>query len=480
MFIDKDPPGRLGLRGRVVVSFSLGAGLIGLIVAISVYALSSNYMLGQRERSAERQAATHAVFVRNSLNAPHASAEQLLSAIETPVDTYLLLRQDGRWFSNTPGVSPTDLPAAIGDHTFASDTHSRVTTHTTLRGQPYLAIAIPLDDDGTTLFELAPLIELQATLRVLRLVLGASAAAAACGGAVLGFWASRRVLTPLHQLGKTTAQIAGGDLDSRLPSTGDRELVTIVDSFNMMVESLQQRIERERRFFADVSHELRTPLTTLIASVGVIGRHLDDLPDRSRQALSLIIAELDHLRRLLDDLLALARIDAGLHQDPLEQISLQELISTTLSGSMRSADLLTVAADTTVTCRKKALERAFLNLMDNADRHGGGLERVTLTAETGAAVVFFDDSGPGVPEPDRRRIFERFATGHTSRKTASGTGTGLGLALVAETISAHHGQVTCSESPSGGARFIVTLPTAITEPDPKAPPTPTPSQPSCF
>ena len=111
-------------RRTVLGGMAAGAGLIAMIVAISVYALSSNYMLGQRERSAERQAATHAVFVRHSLNAPYASAEQLLSAIETPVDTYLLLRQGGQWFSNTPGVGPTGLPTAIRDDTLASNPNS--------------------------------------------------------------------------------------------------------------------------------------------------------------------------------------------------------------------------------------------------------------------------------------------------------------------------------------------------------------------
>lgn len=465
MFNDRDPPALLGLRGRLVVSFSLGAGLITLIVALLVFTLSRSYMLEQRERSAQRQALTHAAFVQNSLNTPGASPERVLSALETPIDTYLLLREDGQWFSSpSSGVGPTELPAAITQNASAAgDTSSSVIMHTALRGQPYLAIAVPLKHDGATLFELAPLLEFHATLRVLGLVLGASAVAAACGGAVLGLWASRRVLAPLQQLAGTTALIAGGDLDSRLPATGDRELVTIVDSFNSMVDALQQRLERERRFFADVSHELRTPLTTLIASVGVLGRQRTNLPDRSQQALSLITAEVDHLRQLLDDLLTLARIDAGLHQDPLEQISLQELISTTLAASNRSADLLTVSADATVTGRKKALERAFLNLMNNADRHGGGLDRITLTTEPGKAIILFDDSGPGVPEQDRGRIFERFATGHTSRQATSGTGTGLGLALVAETISAHHGRVKCSDNPSGGARFIVTIPIAATK-----------------
>jgi signal transduction histidine kinase len=447
----------------VVVSFALGAGLITLIVAIGVFTLSRGYILGQRERSAERQARTHAEFIRNSLNSPHASAAALLRSLETPVDTYLLLRWDNQWFSNPPGmITPVELPADLRDDAGNGGSEVSVTTtHMTLRGQPYLAIAVPLNQTGGTLYELAPLLELRATLRILGLVLGASAAAAVCGGAALGFWASRRVLTPLQQLGETTAQIAGGDLDSRLPATGDRELVTIVDSFNLMVDSLQQRIERERRFFADVSHELRTPLTTLIASVGVLERHPHDLPERSQRALILITAELDHMRGLLEDLLALARIDAGLHQDPLEQVSLQKLISSTLAASNRSEDLLVVTTDCLVTCRKKALERAFRNLMDNADRHGGGLERVTVTAESGLALITFDDNGPGVPQVDRERIFERFATGLSTRKATSGSGTGLGLALVAESLAAHQGTVVCSEKPEGGARFVVTIPLAV-------------------
>jgi signal transduction histidine kinase len=459
MFIAKNRPGRLGLRGRVIVSFAVGAGLITLIVAVSVFVVSRSYLLGQRERSAERQALTHAVFVRNSLDSGLTYPGSLLSALETPVDTYLLLWWDNQWFSSSAGISPTELPADVRDATVEGNLDSTTTTHVTLRGQPYLAIAIPLNQDGATLFELAPLLELQATLRILGVVLGAGAAAAVCGGAIVGFWASRRVLTPLHQLGTTTAQIASGNLEIRLPPTGDRELVTIVDSFNVMVDSLQKRIERERRFFADVSHELRTPLTTLIASVGVLGRHADDMSGRSKQALALITAEVDHLRGLLDDLLALARIDAGLHQDPLEQVSLQELLATTLAASNRPDSLLTVTADTTITCRKKALERAFVNLMDNADRHGDGLQQITLTTEANTAFIYFDDHGPGVPEEDRRRIFERFATGHATRNAASGTGTGLGLALVAETISAHYGDVLCTDNPHGGARFVVALPT---------------------
>ncbi|WP_369028853.1 histidine kinase dimerization/phospho-acceptor domain-containing protein, partial [Nocardia farcinica] len=94
--------------------------------------------------------------------------------------------------------------------------------------------------------------------------------------------------------------------------------------FNRMVDSLQRRIDREHRLFGDVSHELRTPLTTLTASVEVLNRHRDDLPERSRRALALVTAEVDHLRRLLDDLLALARVEAGMHHGDADPLSVAE------------------------------------------------------------------------------------------------------------------------------------------------------------
>ena len=258
--------------------------------------------------------------------------------------------------------------------------------------------------------------ELQSTLRILSTVIVACAVAVTLGGAAIGLWASRAVLRPLHQLAGVTTRIAGGELDTRLSDTDDRDLVTIVASFNSMVDSLQQRIERERRFFGDVSHELRTPLTTLVTGVEVLRRHEADLPERSRRALDLVAAELNHLRRLLDDLLALAKIEAGLQQDQPEPVSVSEILTHTLAHSGRPIALLTVDGDATISGRKLALERAFVNLMDNADQHGQGLIGITVQRQGSSAVVIVDDAGPGVPVQHRGRIFERFATAGSSQR----------------------------------------------------------------
>ncbi|WP_245720163.1 sensor histidine kinase [Nocardia uniformis] len=252
---------------------------------------------------------------------------------------------------------------------------------------------------------------------VLPLIIGVLAAAAA--GAAVGVWASRRAYAPL-------------------------------------VESLRRRVERERRLVGDISHELRTPVTTLVTSVGVLRRYESDLPERSRRALGLVADEVDHLRRTLDDMLELARLEAGVHRGDTEPLSVGALLIHTITGRGQRADLLTVVRDSAVRGRKLELERALANLLDNAVRHGGGVVAVTLRRVGSVAVIDVDDAGPGVPEADRERIFDRFATGRTGRRAASGTG--IGLALVSETVAAHGGRVECSERPGGGARFSIRLP----------------------
>ncbi|MFI7002266.1 ATP-binding protein [Nocardia sp. NPDC050175] len=298
--------------------------------------------------------------------------------------------------------------------------------------------------------------DLQSNLNLLRNVLIGCAVVVTLIGAAVGWWASRRVLKPLHQLAGTAAEIASGDLDLRLSATKDQDLATTVESFNSMVDSLQRRIEREHRLFGDVSHELRTPLTTLMASVDVLNRHSADLPERSQRALGLVTVEVDHLRRLLDDLLALARVEAGMHRGDMEPLSVRDLLTHTLAERRYAPELLTIADDVVVRGRKLELERAVGNLLRNADLHGGGVVAVTADRQGGDAVIVVDDAGPGVPALDRVRIFERFATARSGRRSA--TGTGIGLALVSETVAKHGGQVECADRPGGGARFVVTLP----------------------
>jgi signal transduction histidine kinase len=306
-------------------------------------------------------------------------------------------------------------------------------------------------------YEVAPLLELDGTLRLLSSILGGGALLATTAGALLGAWASRSVVTPLNRVAVTAASIAGGELSSRLPATEDPELATIVGSFNSMVDTLQQRINRDARLAADVSHELRSPLTTLVGSVDLLNARRDELPARSRRVLDLVTADLERFRRLLDDLLELARADAGLDR-PTAVVELDQLLRQVLGEVGHETSMLKAPVGVRVVADKPRLSRLFRNLFENADTHGGGLTGVEVTRAEDAILVSVDDSGPGIRPEDRERMFERFATGATKRGSSSGTG--LGLALVAETATAHGGAVWCTTSPTGGARFVVRLPEA--------------------
>jgi signal transduction histidine kinase len=323
---------------------------------------------------------------------------------------------------------------------------------------PRLVVGVPVAGADAEFYELAPLTELQQVLRTLTAVLAAGALAATAAGAAFGGWASRRAVQPLEQVAAAATQIAGGELQTRLPATEDPDLVGIVASFNSMVDALAVRIERDARFVGDVSHELRSPLTTLVTSVEVLGTRRDELSPRAQQALAMVERELARFRRTLDDLLQLARIDDDSLLESRRPVSMAALVREVVG---EDGPPLAVASDgeTTVSGDKTSLERAVRNLLDNADRHAGGATAVRVERRDGVVVVSVDDAGAGVPPEDRERVFERFARGaHAARRSLPGAG--LGLAIVAETAARHGGAAWCSPAPGGGARFTLSLPAA--------------------
>ncbi|HEX5496582.1 MAG TPA: HAMP domain-containing sensor histidine kinase [Mycobacteriales bacterium] len=448
---------RGGLRSRVALAFGLGALLVSATFAASTYEIARGYLLSQREATVRHHVFADARLVAARLSTTGTRVSDVLVSIDPSAGGALVVHRGDRWFSSSLDVGRDKVPGML-QHDVETGSPSIIRVR--VNGEPSVVMGLPLPAPPPTarayLYEVVSLSELQGTLRVLSTVLAFGAVLTALGGAGLGWWASARVVRPLNHVAGAAAQIAGGQLNTRLAPTTDRDLATIVGSFNSMVDSLQQRIERDTRFVGDVSHELRSPLTTLVASVDVLSGRAEELPPRARTALGLVTAELARFRRLLDNLLELARADAGLDSGSGEPVSLHDLLAHTLTGSGRPVSLLDGDREPVVRGDKSRLERAFVNLLDNADRHGGGVRGVTVRQNGDEALVLVDDTGPGVPAADRERIFERFATGRTARGSSSGTG--LGLALVAETIGAHGGAVWCTDRAGGGARFVVSLP----------------------
>jgi signal transduction histidine kinase len=445
----------LGLRHRLVLAFSVVALLVSAVFAVSTYLLARGYLLAQRERVIQHETFSDAAFVQRRLQSSSADVASVLTATGTPSGHTIIVKWRGQWYASALDEGRNAVPAGVQEEVAGGRAASQRFSAT---DGPAMVVGVPVPAVEAEFYEIAPLGELDENLRLLSAILMGGALLATAAGAALGAWASRSVINPLNRVAVTAASIAGGELDNRLPATLDPELATIVGSFNSMVDTLQQRINRDARLAADVSHELRSPLTTLVGSVDLLNARRDELPERSQRALDLVTADLQRFRRLLDDLLELAHSDGGLTVRPSASLELGSLLRQVLGEVGRDTSILTGAEDAVVLADKPRLGRLFRNLFENAETHGGGLTSVEVSRAGPDVLVMVNDSGPGVPPQDRERVFERFATGATKRGSSSATG--LGLALVAETAAVHGGAVWCTASPSGGAQFVVRLPEA--------------------
>jgi signal transduction histidine kinase len=448
--------GGLGLRTAVSLTFAIGAMALSVAMACGTYLAARNYLVEQRERVALRSAFANATVVRDGLRTTGAEVSDVLGSVAPPADATILVRRGDRWFSSSLAVGEDEVPPGLRD---AVSGGSAAVVWEPVLDEPGVMVGVPLPAVDAEFFEIDATPELDRTLNALRVVLSVVAVATSLAGALLGRWAARRVVAPLDDVASAAARIAGGALDTRLATTEDPDLATIVASFNSMVDAVNERIERDARFAADVSHELRSPLTALITSVDVLDRRRDELSERSRQALDLVQRDLRRFERALEDLLELGRLEAGGGAHLLTPVDAADLVRFALEGSGRDPSLV-VAGDggrPRVLVDKGQLQRALVNLFENADRHGGGVTAVHVRSDGDAAVIEVDDEGPGVPAADRERVFERFVRGGSR---GSLPGTGLGLSLVAETVRAHGGAVWCATAPRGGARFAMRLPLA--------------------
>jgi signal transduction histidine kinase len=252
-----------------------------------------------------------------------------------------------------------------------------------------------------------------------------------------------------------------------VPAARD-ELGELARTLNGMLDRLAEGAQRQREFVSDASHELRSPIAATRAQIEVALAH----PDRTdpAQVLRGVLAETTRLEVLVADLLALARLDER-PALPHEELDLDDLV---LEDAMRSR---AVPIDTRgVTGVKvcgdaRSLAHLVRNLLDNAARHAAARVEVSTRLHEDGAVLLVDDDGPGIPEAERARVFERFARLSPARSRDSG-GAGLGLALVRRVAEQHGGSVRADRSPLGGARLEVRFPFCATLP---APPCPSPS-----
>lgn len=274
---------------------------------------------------------------------------------------------------------------------------------------------------------------------------------------VMGVVLARRSLAPIKKMRSVAAQIAReGTFSRRLNVHGSDELALLASTFDEMLGRLEQSFAREQAFIGDVSHELRNSLGAIIGE-GDLALAKPDDSNRYGDALSAIVRRARRLAGTVDDLLLLARADAGALPHT-ELVDLNEL-ATRVAAEVQQrntgpAITLSLSDDPiSILARSELLARVIENLLVNARHAARSRVALQITQRRDSAALHVDDDGAGVPESDRDAIFRRFRRGK-----AGYAGSGLGLALVRAIIGAYGGTVSVGRSALGGASFVVELP----------------------
>jgi signal transduction histidine kinase len=442
---------RAGLRTRVVGGFAVGALLLSASMAFATYQATRRSLLEGRERVSVRTVSFDARIMREGLLTDQVDVVELLRSLDTGGNRRAMLFRDGGWFGRAADDGTTAaVPESLQRLVRQGQAGKQLVR---VNGVPAIVVGVPLTDSAA-LYEVDMYRELDQTLRVLSFVLTIVAATTAAAGAGLGWYAARYVARPLRSVAGAAQEIAGGDLSTRLDPAVEPDLVQLTTSFNDMVDRLAKRVEQDRRFAADVSHELRSPLQTLAASASVLARRREDLDQRTGLALGLIVEEVGRFQSLVNDLLELARSDLLAHR---AEVDVAGIARRACQSRDLPPDIVTVGDDTP-SCwlvDGRRIEQVISNLLDNAERYGGGATAVRIGEHDGRWCIEVDDEGPGVSAADKATIFDRFVRGRAARARTDDDGTGLGLALVAQHAAAHGGRACVLDRPGGGARFRV-------------------------
>jgi len=285
---------------------------------------------------------------------------------------------------------------------------------------------------------------------------------------LLAWLLAGRALRPVEAIRTEVEAITGSTLDRRVPvpPSGD-EVARLANTMNLMLDRLEDASNRQQRFVADASHELRSPVTAIRTELEVAQRTAG--PDDWPRVAERLLHEEARLEAVIADLLLLASLDEPTPTSDGIVIDLAELATEEARRRLPDRDAVVVEVDAPapvlVRGSRTQLRRAVANLLDNAGSHARGTVRVAVHERDGQARVLVDDDGPGIPDADRERVFERFTRldEHRSRNGSSG-GAGLGLSLVRGIVDRHGGTTRVDTAPLGGARLVLDLPLSDGQP----------------
>ncbi len=439
--------------------------LCGFILFGVLMWLDLDYSLRKgRDRTLNRRAIRIAELLR-SMSGDQADVrrsrfEQLTAAIPEGNLIQLFTAGGQRLMPHTP--TPSDFPwprvSAIAGPVYRD---------LELESRPYRLLEYPVEVDRSYIILVAGQLDDNRNMMArFTTGLGAAIPAMLAISALGGYFLGRRVLQPVDQITAALRSISIGSLARRLPvsASGD-ELQRLAETCNQMLERLQDAVDRINRFTADASHELRSPVA-LIRAVAEYALRNPKLDTESREAFSEILAEAVEAGRLVEDMLTLARADAGHEPIAFEPVELAGLVQEVcarvrpLADARRQRITVRLAGPAWIAGDRGGVRRLISILLDNAIKYtppGGHIE-VEVSAVTSLASVVVKDNGIGIPDTLLPRIFDRFARADPSRGEVSGTG--LGLAIAKWIAGVHGATLTASSREQNGSSFTVEFPAA--------------------
>jgi two-component system sensor histidine kinase MtrB len=451
------------LRFRLLMTFGLGALILSALFASLTYEGVHHELVNDLQHTDLHESFENAELVRTTLYTSPPNLASILNSIEHATDSTVLVNTHQQLLSQSEGASIKDVPTETLNLVTKGEATSQILN---INGKIMFVVGIPIPAVETQFYEVFPMNSLEKSLSTLlhNLLLGALVTSLI--GIAGGLWVARRAVRPLERVSLAAGAIAEGNLSTRLQVTrADREVFQLTESFNQMVSQLVDRLERDARFASDVSHELRSPLTTLATTASVLQQHRSELSPAGQESLDLLTADLSIFQSLVEDLLEMARSDAGAVPLVMETVPAVELVRQSVRSAARRhgldeppVNLTEGVGSPVITVDRRRFERVIANLIDNAHYYAGGATEVCIDIEGDQLSINVDDAGAGVPLEERDTVFERFFRGRAAHDRGIARGTGLGLALVRDHVRAFGGTIRVLESPAGGARFQILLP----------------------
>ena len=447
----------LSLRSRITFFFTALLSFVLLIAFVTVYFGHQRSRLAQIDEDLVRTDVMISKLINTDLDEETALKTASVEALEDlalPGLSVTVFDEQGLRLAGDPDVPAISIPP-----------RPHALTEKTARGAARRYRA--RHERGASVYQIAAshsLGTLEGELSSLRRALAASLAISLSLAVALGFWFSGGALRPVILMARQARAMTGQTPGARLDSAGGSdELGDLGRSFNGLLERIEAALAQQRRFMADASHELRTPVSVARTAIEVTQAKAGRAENEYQECLSVVREQMTRLSRIVEDLFALARADAGALPLAIHRFYLDELVA----ACVKDANLLAAAKGTTVEWTgaedleisgdERLLGQMISNLLDNAVRHGPrqALVTIDLAKRDGRCEISVSDSNESIAEAEHEKIFERFVRLDPAR---SGAGAGLGLSIARAIAVAHGGTLRLSPGGTRGNTFFVVLP----------------------